>query len=422
VLEYEGDAVRHVHFPQTFLAIAMAASAAAGEVGPDAPLVIPIRDAIGGTGVSNNAKNNPNGGYFSIFDSIDEFNYPNTHGNQLGKTAMVNDHAYWDGEGLKHTHVPAPDRGGGGVLWWPVPTEWAAYEVIVAAQDTYTVLTRFSSSWGPEKPVVIHMEMDGVSSGPIVLKPDDPELWKDKKYQVGGWWGHTMVSCTSPKGWRLAAGRHVLKVCIDSFPEKPKDHGNLWIHYFKVLKGGTPVVMPTASLAGQKETATVAAAKLATAKVMEACDYTPLDADQVLATLKRNIEAATKMGKRIEVWLTIFGQRQKVELAQADEQGVGVMVARNLFSQPWSKLSGDEVAEIARSCILTDGGKAMDLADYYIATGQHAKAGEALTMAATVDSRLGKPLIDRIKYLDALAAAKAPAPKTPATTKHVLLP
>jgi hypothetical protein len=224
------------------------AAAHAGDVGPAAPLVIPVGNVIGGTDAANNAKSNPKGGYFSVFGSIDEFKYPNTHGNQLGKTAMVNDHTYWDSSpgGLDYTHAPPPDAGGGKALWWPVPTEWAAYEVNVSARDTYTVLTRFSSSWGPDKPVIVHMEMDRVSSGPITLKPDNPELWKDRKYQVGGWWGHTMVSCTSPAGWTLNPGRHVLKVCIDSFPDKPQDHGNLWIHYFKVMKGGAPVPRPAA--------------------------------------------------------------------------------------------------------------------------------------------------------------------------------
>jgi hypothetical protein len=81
------------------------------------------------------------------------------------------------------------------------------------------------------------------------------------------------------------------------------------------------------------------------------------------------------------------------------------MVSRNLFSQTWDKLSRDELADVAKGCVLQDGPSTMDLADYYIATGQHAQAGEALTLAAGIDSRLGKSLIDRIKYLDALAAS-----------------
>jgi hypothetical protein len=211
-----------------------------GDSVPSTALILPATRVIGGTGVANNAKNNPNGGYFSTIDSIEEFKYPNTHGNQLGKTAMVNDHIYWDSSpgGLDATHVPHPD------LWWPVPSEWAAYEVNIAEAGTYTVQTRFSSSWGPGKPVVIHMTMDDAGSGPITLKPDDPKLWSDKQYLVGGWWGHTMVSCTTPAGWKLAAGRHVLKVFIDSFPDRPKDHGCVWIHYFKVMQSGAAVPIP----------------------------------------------------------------------------------------------------------------------------------------------------------------------------------
>jgi hypothetical protein len=211
------------------------------EVGPTTQLVIPISHVIGGTEVANNAKKNPTGGYYSVFDSIGEFHYPATHGNQLGNTAMVNDHTYWDStDGLKATHAPPPDPGGGNALWWPIPGEWASYGFNVTATDTYTVMTRFSSSWGPDKPVVIHMTIDRVSGGPLTLKPDEAKIWSDKYYQAGYWWGHTMTNCTSPVGWTLAKGHHMLKVHIDSFPEKPKDHGNIWIHYFKILKGGTP--------------------------------------------------------------------------------------------------------------------------------------------------------------------------------------
>ena len=210
---------------------------------PNTQVVIPSSRVAGGVGIENNAKSNPKGGYFSVFDKVGEFKYPDTHANQLGKTAMVNDHCYWDSSpgGLDATHSGGLDPAGGNSLWWPVPTEWAAYELNVAATDTYTVMARFSSSWGPSKPVVIHITIDGVSSGPITLKPDDPQIWTDRYYLVGDWWGHTMTNCTSPVGWKLPAGLHLLKVFIDSFPEKSADHGNVWIHYFKVVKAGTPV-------------------------------------------------------------------------------------------------------------------------------------------------------------------------------------
>lgn len=215
----------------------------ADSAGPATQVVIPIGNVIGGTGEENNAKSNSKGGYFSVFNSINEFKYPKTHGNQLGKTALVNDHCYWDSKpgGLDYTHSPGLDKGAGKALWWPVPTEWASYEFTAAAADTYTVMTRFSSAWGPDKPVVVHIAIDDANSGPIELKPDDPKIWTDTHHQTGGWWGHTMTSCTSPVGWKLTPGRHVLKVHVDKFPEKPADHGNLWIHYFKIVKAGAPV-------------------------------------------------------------------------------------------------------------------------------------------------------------------------------------
>ena len=387
-------------------ALSLIGTSDAGELGPTSPLVIPITQVIGGTGVANNAKTNPNGGYFSIHDSIEEFKYPNTHGNQLGKTAMVNDHTYWDSSpgGLDATHAPHADPGGGKALWWPVPTEWAAYEVNVAVLDTYTVLTRFSTSWGPGKPVIIHMEIDGVSSGPITLKPDDPELWKDRKYLVAGWWGHTMVSSTSPMGWPLAPGRHVLKVFIDSFPDHPKDHGNLWIHYFKIVKGGTPIAMP-APKSEVKKIEPVVTQEVAPKKI-EACDYSPLEINNALSVLKVNIAEAAKTGEKIAVWIPVFGQRQKVELSAADEKEVAVKVNNNLFSQSWDKLGREDIADVARSCIQQDSRRALALADYYFATGQANKASEALTQAAQLDTKLGKPLSDRMKYLDALVSAK----------------
>ena len=231
---------------------AMGTSAGAvHEVGPITPVVIPIGEVIGGTGTGNNAKNNPNGGYFSVYDNIGEFAYPATHGNQFGDTAMVNDHTYWDSSpgGLDATHAPHPDPGGGNALWWPIPGEWASYEFNVTAAGTFTVLYRFSASWGPSQLAGMHMTVDGISSGQIQMKPDNAELWNNTYYQVGGWWGHTMVSGTCPTGWTLAPGRHVLKVFIDSFPNNPNDHGNIWIHYFKIMAGGTPTTPPPGAVA-----------------------------------------------------------------------------------------------------------------------------------------------------------------------------
>ncbi len=211
------------------------------EVGPTTPLVLSLADVAGGTDVRNNAKHNPGGGYLSVYDGIKEFGYPSTHGNQLGNTALVNDHVYWDSSpgGLDFTHTPPPDAGCGSALWWPIPGEWTAYQFAVTSPGTYSVLCRFSSSWGPAKPATAVLTIDGVASAPVPLTPDDPKLWSDTHYQVGGWWGHTMVSGTFPVAWSLGTGAHVLQVRIDSFPDKPTDHGNLWIHYFKITSSKT---------------------------------------------------------------------------------------------------------------------------------------------------------------------------------------
>ncbi len=215
-------------------------TAAKHQVSPDAPLVIPMGEIIGGTDVSNNAKNHPAGGYLSNLDDLGQFKYPATHGNQWGNTALVNDHVYWDTDGLQYTHAPAPDPGGGSALLWPMPGEWVSYAIEVKAPADYDVVTRFSSSWGPAAPVVVHFTIDDVSSGPVTLKPDDPQLWSDTHYQVGGWWGHTMISGTTPKHWTLAAGCHVVKLFIDTFPPHdsgdPISHGDVWVHYLKVAK------------------------------------------------------------------------------------------------------------------------------------------------------------------------------------------
>ncbi len=228
------------------LGVMRTAAAAVHEVGPTTPVVIPISEVIGGTGTGNNAKSNPNGGYYSHYDNIGQYTYPPTHGNQLGDTAMVNDHIWWDSSpgGLDYTHVPHPDAGGGNALWWPIPGEWATYEFNVTAAGNYTVLYRFAAGLGPSQNAVISMTVDGVSSGPIQTRPDNPELWTNTYYQAGGWWGHTMVNGTCPVGWTLAPGRHVLKVSIDGFGNNPHDRGALWLRYFKIMAGGTPVTPP----------------------------------------------------------------------------------------------------------------------------------------------------------------------------------
>ncbi len=234
--------------------------ASSHELGAAASLVIPIAEVLGGTDVANNAKHNANGGYASLYDAIEQFSYPATHGNQLGRTAMVNDHTYWDSSpgGLDATHAPHPDPGGGSVLWWPVPGEWNSYAFTCEGSGTFAVLYRFSSSWGPAQSAMIHFTIDGASSGAFPMKPDDPTLWSDTKYQVGGWWGHTMVSGTCPTAWLLGPGQHILTITIDKFPDHPENHGGAWLHYLKVFAApkGMPRLEPkhlAASIAAAKK-------------------------------------------------------------------------------------------------------------------------------------------------------------------------
>jgi hypothetical protein len=236
--------------------------AATHEVSVASPLVIPISDVLGGTDVANNAKHNSGGGYASVYDAIEQFSYPATHGNQLGRTAMVNDHTYWDSSpgGLDATHAPHPDPGGGSVLWWPVPGEWNSYAFTCDGSGSFTVLYRFSASWGPAQAAMIHLTIDGAASGSFPMKPDDPSLWADAKYQVAGWWGHTMVSGTCPTAWLLGPGQHLLTITIDKFPDHPDNHGGAWFHYLKVLAApkGMPRIEPkhlAASIAAAKKAA-----------------------------------------------------------------------------------------------------------------------------------------------------------------------
>jgi hypothetical protein len=223
------------------------------------PAVIPFPGVMGGTDASNNAKSNANGGYFSEFDNISQFSYPAGHSNQLGNTAMVNDTTtYFDAEtwqggqqaALQRTGVPAPDAGCGDVAWWPSPGDWVSYQLNVTQAGTYTVLYRFSTAWGPTAPVIFHMTIDGVSSGPVTMQPDDKDYWTTGfggfERPIDGWWGHNYVPATMPSGWNLAVGNHVLTVKIDSWPStapgpSTSGPGDIWIHYFKVFAGGTAV-------------------------------------------------------------------------------------------------------------------------------------------------------------------------------------
>ncbi len=215
------------------------------EVTPTNALVIPVAEVMGTTDINNNARTNPNGGgYFSLLNDIHDL-YGNClwcgpHGNNVPTpTAFPNDWGYWDKDsGLAFTKEPAPDLGGGDVHWWPMPTEWVLYEFNVSTAGSFKVLYRFTSGVGPDGPLTIHTEIDGASSGPIELKPDDPENWTSPHF-YGNSWVHSFVSGTGSFIWELPSGQHKMKVVVDKFPQPGNVRGTFWFRYFKVMQVGT---------------------------------------------------------------------------------------------------------------------------------------------------------------------------------------
>ena len=233
---------------------AASASAAEGRVGTTTPLVIPYPDVIGGPGVANNANpDHAEGGYWSHITgrAIGPADYGSSsasHGDHIGNTSLMNDSTdYWDNliwegtgkpGGLARTGVEPADPGAGRVCGFPQPGEWVSYAFAVDDAGVYTVLYRFSSGSGPDGAVMFHMAIDGVSSGPTRMQPDNPAYWSDPSHCVDGWWGHTYVPGTMPVGWKLKPGPHVLKVFFDSWPEKPGSA--IWLHYFKIFAKSVP--------------------------------------------------------------------------------------------------------------------------------------------------------------------------------------
>ncbi|HEY3323777.1 MAG TPA: hypothetical protein VGP72_25220 [Planctomycetota bacterium] len=138
-------------------------------------------------------------------------------------------------------------------------------------------------------------------------------------------------------------------------------------------------------------------------------DYVPPDKSAALAGVQAAVADVAKSGKKIEVWLTVFGEKQKTELVKTDAKTISVKVQGNVLDQPWEKISTEDVASIAKSCVLDDARRALALSDYCIATGQAEKANQALTLAAQLDATLGDELKGRWKALEAKSGAKQAA-------------
>jgi len=148
-----------------------------------------------------------------------------------------------------------------------------------------------------------------------------------------------------------------------------------------------------------------------------ASEYTRPEKAAALDAVKTMVGDAAASGKKIEVWLTLFGARQKAELAKSDAKALGVKVLGNVMNVSWEKVSAEDLAGVAKSCVLGNGKSALIAADYCIAMGLKQQADDALSLAAEIDAKnLGAEISARQKALSggaASAPAKAAAPAEP---------
>jgi hypothetical protein len=143
----------------------------------------------------------------------------------------------------------------------------------------------------------------------------------------------------------------------------------------------------------------------------------PLDSAKALEAVQAFVADAAASGKKTEIWLTVLGASQKVELVKSDAKVLSVKVQGNVFAQPWAKISAAEIAGVGKSCVQGDARRALTLADYCIATGLKEKADEALNLAAQLDPKLSEELKARWKLLEGPGVAKPSTPNGEAKTE-----
>ncbi|MCY3018528.1 MAG: hypothetical protein NTW87_05795 [Planctomycetota bacterium] len=134
------------------------------------------------------------------------------------------------------------------------------------------------------------------------------------------------------------------------------------------------------------------------------------DKTAALAAVKALVADAAKSGKTIEVWVKVFREPEKVQLAGADEKALSVKLQGNVVKQDWEKLSADEIAGIAKHCVQNDARRALTLADYCLAWGLLGKADEALSLTAQLDASLSRAIAERMALIQAQRSAGAPKP------------
>jgi len=135
-----------------------------------------------------------------------------------------------------------------------------------------------------------------------------------------------------------------------------------------------------------------------------AADFTPPDKAKALDAIKTVVSEASK-AKKTEVWITLFGSLQKVELVGADAKMVTVKVQGNPFPQNWEKVAIGEIAGIVKNCVQGNAQRALALADFCMANDLREKADDALAMAAEASQTLGAALTDRSKFIKTMAGA-----------------
>jgi hypothetical protein len=123
------------------------------------------------------------------------------------------------------------------------------------------------------------------------------------------------------------------------------------------------------------------------ASTVNAADFTPPDKAKALDALKASVTEACKAGKKIEIWVTLFG-------VKASEKAITVNVQKNPFDLSWDKITPDQLAGIGKASVLGDAQRALVLADFCMATEQREKADEALDLAAQASQTLGAQLTD----------------------------
>jgi hypothetical protein len=155
-------------------------------------------------------------------------------------------------------------------------------------------------------------------------------------------------------------------------------------------------------------------------------EYAPPEKAKALEQLQTGVIEALRGGgaQGFEVWLTVFGEKQRGTLVKADAKQITVKLQGTAVEMAWEKLTPEQVAGVGRGVVGEDGPRALALADYCLALGLREKADEALTLAARLNPGLGAALGERLKYLEStkpaaakpVAATKAETPAAAATT------